>query len=272
MAVIEFAQIFLHTLFFFCEWGRWKNKRISLELINLILCQVRLASSAGNENLFPYGYTWDTLTAASAWSERKISLHWSSRLSSVLISAPFGRFEAINPFCFIYFSLHFRLRLKPCHDWLSEKGPTGFPAKAQKPHFAHAASVNGICLLIIQGKLSKLLSERAGKDKKFFFPEPHKRASLKSTRENHGCIPKQKSFFHPVLFMFISLKEHSQEMAGYIMLSKFIFCRRHSINIGIYVCFAAFLIVAAKGFIHLVLYLAATKLFCWRYGRYLPFF
>lgn len=40
------------------------------------------------------------------------------------------------------------------------------------------------------------------------------------------------------------------------MLNKFIFCRRHRINIGIYVCFAAFLIVAAMGFVHLVLNLA----------------
>lgn len=178
--------------------------RGSRELINLILCQVWLASSAGNESRLPYGYTY-----RGARLKQREKIHF--------IEASAYHFN-ISTFRVLwgYKSLLFHLLLAPLRCSLEtlqrlafkKLGRTSFfGARAQKPHFAHAANVNGICLLIIQGKLSKLLNERAGKDKKFFFPGTHKRTGLKSTRENHGCIPKQKSFFHPLLFMFISLRE-----------------------------------------------------------------
>lgn len=148
----------------------------------------------------------DELTAAPDWSEGKNSLHWSLLLI-ILISAPFGCFGAINPLCFIYSSLLSSVRLKLCHDWLLEIGANGFfEAEAQKPLFAHAANVNGICLLIIQEKLSKLLNERVRRQK-VLLPWYTQTNKLEIDSKKSRLHTKTEKFFHPILFMFISLRE-----------------------------------------------------------------
>lgn len=97
----------------YCEWAVKRIARGSRELINLILCQVWLASSAEYETRLPHGYTY-----RGARLKRREKIHFIEAFAYLLISAPFGCFEAINPFCFIYFSLHSSVRLKLCHDWL----------------------------------------------------------------------------------------------------------------------------------------------------------